>query len=537
MPRGADGEGVRYRAFISYSHRDAAFGRKLHRSLETYRLPRRLVGQPTALGPAPRRLMPIFRDLDELPAANDLTEKVRSALAASDTLIVVCSPAAAQSRWVTREVEVFRQLHPDRPILLALLRGEPSEAFPAALRPTGLDDGSPEPLAADFRPHHDGARLAFLKLVAGILGLGLDDLLQRDAQRRVRRVMAVTIGALATMLAMGASTVFALQAQAEAERQRAQAEGLIEFMLTDLRTRLKEVGRLDVMSAVNSRVLDYYRDQDLDHMPPASLERRARLLLAMGEDNETRGDLKAAAAQFNEASRTTAALLAEKPDDPERIFDHAQSEFWLASVDFQAGRKDQAIRGYLAYERLAGRLVAMAPKNPIYLRELAYAEGDLCAAALLRPERPTDGPTAVRWCTSALSHMQAAAARMDAKDEIQSDLINRHAWLADAYCADGKLERARAERLEEDKLLEPLLAADPKNQHLREHRVALHRALAQIDMLEGRPDLARQHLDEAREGIDEMLAFEPANERWRRQRDKVTEELADPGRLADPNSK
>src|SRR5688572_22011481 len=100
MTEGVPGEGARYRAFISYSHRDAAFGRRLHRRLEAYRIPRRLVGRTTPLGAVPRRLAPIFRDREELPAADDLTTEVRAALAASGALIVVCSPAAAASPWV-----------------------------------------------------------------------------------------------------------------------------------------------------------------------------------------------------------------------------------------------------------------------------------------------------------------------------------------------------------------------------------------------------------------------------------------------------
>ena len=43
-------EGARYRAFISYSHADKAFGRRLHRRLERYGVPRRLVGRATARG-------------------------------------------------------------------------------------------------------------------------------------------------------------------------------------------------------------------------------------------------------------------------------------------------------------------------------------------------------------------------------------------------------------------------------------------------------------------------------------------------------
>ncbi len=51
-------EARRYFAFISYSHHDAAWADWLHKSLETYRTPRRLVGQVTAAGTIAPRLDP-----------------------------------------------------------------------------------------------------------------------------------------------------------------------------------------------------------------------------------------------------------------------------------------------------------------------------------------------------------------------------------------------------------------------------------------------------------------------------------------------
>ena len=96
--------------FISYSHKDARFGRRLHRRLESYRVPRRLVGRETPRGPVPARLAPIFRDREELPAAHDLSAEVRAALARSETLIVICSPNAAQSKYVNEEIRRFKML-------------------------------------------------------------------------------------------------------------------------------------------------------------------------------------------------------------------------------------------------------------------------------------------------------------------------------------------------------------------------------------------------------------------------------------------
>ena len=110
--------------------------------------------------------------------------------------------------------------------------------LPAERSPTG----GAEPLAADLRPDADGRRLGFLKLVAGLSGVGLDALVQRDAQRRVRRVTAVTAAALAAMLVMAVLTGLALSQRREAERQRAEAEGLVEFMLTDLRDEAERSG-------------------------------------------------------------------------------------------------------------------------------------------------------------------------------------------------------------------------------------------------------------------------------------------------------
>jgi hypothetical protein len=83
MPESVANSGFAYRAFISYSHRDKAWGDWLHKALETYRVPSRLVGTRTAHGTIPRRLHPIFRDRDELPSAADLGRKVNEALAKS----------------------------------------------------------------------------------------------------------------------------------------------------------------------------------------------------------------------------------------------------------------------------------------------------------------------------------------------------------------------------------------------------------------------------------------------------------------------
>jgi len=515
------GTAGRYRAFISYSHRDARFAVRLHRQLEGYRLPTRLVGTKTPRGTVPARLTPIFRDIDELPASDDLSAEILGALSESEALIVLCSPDAKASRWVNREVELFRQLHPERPVLPVLLRGDPDEAFPAALYAPGPDGQVREPVASDFRG--EGARLGRTKLIAGLTGVGVDDLVQRDAQRRLRRVMAVTAAAVIAVIILSALLVLALRAREEAQRQQAEAEGLIEFMLTDLRGRLRGVGRLDVMSAVNTRAMDYYEDQGLSALPDASLERRARLLHAMGEDDDARGDTRGALAKFREAHRTTAAALARRPADAEALFAHAQSEYWLGYVDYRAHRFDGARTRFSAYASLADMMVAAKPGTIKYVREQGYAQSNLCALALTPKDKDT--ALAARACRAAVAAKLRVAQDNPKDSRAQADLANGYGWLADAQTAMGDTTGARDTRTRQAEAINRAIAADPQNLDYRDLWVTLQFALAVIDREDGRFETGRKRLLDARAKVDDMVQRDPANRLWKERRDQVDRRL------------
>ena len=488
---------TRYRAFISYSHSDSNFARWLHRSIERFALP--------ATGAAPRqRLAPVFIDRAELPAATDLSATVREALAGSAALIVVASPGARASAWVDREIALFRELHPDRPILTALIAGEPDEAFPPAL--TGSGATRIEPLAADFRKQADGRRLGLLKIVAGLTGQPLDRLVQRDAQARQRRVMAVTAAALLLSLVLGGLLVLAIQARAEAERQRASAEGMVEFMLTDLREKLKGVGRLDVMDAVNARAMAHYSAQPLDGLPPASLTRRARLLHAMGEDAASRGQMAEASALYGEASRTTAAVLARQPDNPDAIFAHAQSEFWVGSAAWAQRDLPRTERHWRAYLTHAEALARREPGSLRALMEQGYAQGNMCELVNRQTGRPTE---ALPWCERSTAFMRQAVARTDSTAQNRLDLANRIGWQADVLGKAGRIEAALALRAEETAIIARLLAADPANRDLVERRLWPEVGAGQLELAAGRHGAALARMQRCQADYARLAAERP----------------------------
>jgi hypothetical protein len=195
----------------------------------------------------------------------------------------------------------------------------------------------------------------------------------------------------------------------------------------------------------------------------------------------------------------------------------------VAYVDYSRGRAAQAKAGWESYRRLAARMVALAPDEPKYLRELGYAEGNLCTAAL---DAPKDPPTAVRHCAAALTAMEKAARLLAGDGHIADDLINRQAWLADAYMADGKNDKALEHRLAEERLLAPLIAADPKNMRFKEAWVVLQRTMALLQYRAGRRDDVRPRLNHAKAAIDEMVSFDPENRAWKKLQDAIDSDLA-----------
>ena len=87
----------KYRAFLSYSHRDTAAAKRLHGRLEGFRIDKDLVGRETPMGPIPKHLRSIFRDRHDFDAGGTLAVQTVAALDSSAALILVASPAAASS--------------------------------------------------------------------------------------------------------------------------------------------------------------------------------------------------------------------------------------------------------------------------------------------------------------------------------------------------------------------------------------------------------------------------------------------------------
>ena len=526
----------RYYAFLSYSHKDEALADWLHSELEAFHVPRSLAGRLTENGVVPKRLKPIFRDQHELAAADDLSEEIENALSSSQFLIVLCSPSAAKSRWTNAEIETFKRAHPEGCVLGVIASGEPfasempgredEECFPPALlhkydrrgRRTGK---RVEPLAADLREGRDGRRLGFLKLVAGLLGVGLDELIQRESAKRHRRLAWITGGSVTGMLVAFGLAFTAIQARDAAREQRREAEGLVAFMLGDLKDKLEPIGRLDALDGVGSRVLAYYSKQDTSDLSDAALLQRSRALSLTAQVAYLRGNLDGAARLYREAMEGTNEAIRRKPDDPQRLFDHAQNVFWVGELARRRGETDRAEASYREYKRLADRMVAIQPDNLKWRMEVAYANENL--GIVLMSQRRFD--EAARRFQETLQPMQSLAAVDPANSQYQEEVNKALGWLADAQLALGRLDDAIAIRQKQVGYLERLLGRS-SDVALQQQLIPAHQSLGLLYASRGQTDRGISEYRLALAQAAHLTAVEPNNSLWNDMAARARLELA-----------
>lgn len=221
-----------YACFISYRHSDnteqsGEWASWLHQQLETYTVPPSLVGKLNRSGKKiPKRIYPVFRDETSAASSSNLTDELHEALKRAENLIVICTPSAAQSPWIDEELRFFKA-HRGADHLFGIIvagdpaarEGDPLDCQPKALRykvdangaltserehdllfpdfraPDGMHGvpdkakyiarlraggASASAARAEAEAYADRVEMMKLKVIAGLLDVQLDDLLQRQ---------------------------------------------------------------------------------------------------------------------------------------------------------------------------------------------------------------------------------------------------------------------------------------------------------------------------------------------------------------------
>lgn len=435
----------RYSTFISYSHTDSHWADWLQKRLEAYKLPdsmlNKVSGAPT--------LSPVFRDRSELASGSSLSEAIQQACQESGSMIVICSPDSARSRYVNQEILLFKKLGRTHRIFPIVVAGEPNssdlsaECFPPALKYELDEAGSmtqtlADPLAADARSKQDGKGDALLKLVAGILDIHFDDLKKRQVRRSQLQMAIVTAVSLSVAISTIGLTVVAYQATEDAQRRQDQAEALIGFMLGDLRKRLEPVGRLDVLDAVGDEAMAYFASLPPEDRSDKATLQHAMALRQIGEVRKHQGKLDTSAEAFIESKRLLELAHQRFPDNLDVMFELSQSHFWVADIYFSRNDITSARKEIQSYRDLSEQLTEADPDNDDYWLEFSYAESNLGTldANLGRSEKSKD-----RFM-SVLKVQQMLLERNPDDRSIKLKIAGTYSWLGSTAISLWNIESA-----------------------------------------------------------------------------------------------
>lgn len=469
---------MRYHAFISYASADRAVGERFQRAIEHYRVPRPLRGADRGFGAVPKRLSPLFRDRSDARAGRDLGQTLHEALAASDALVVLCSPASARSKWVNEEIRAFRRLGRDARIFPVLVTGhscrfDPDAAPQGAFAPAlfeRIDAGGARlaaedasPLAPDLREGGDGEHLARLKIVAAITGIPLTELTQRqhEAERRERRVVRAVAAALAALAIAASGAAVAAWRSAEAARQR--LESAIEMAARRVDDAVRFNDAYGVPTAVVAQLLEGAErdfaeliDARATDTPGLTLQ-RARLSTLFADLQGAVGDRARQLRSAREALRAAEAVpVARSWSEPRTWFARLPAprdavEQRLAALQALAVALDGDAATQAESERTLerGRALAASARQPRYLArfwaligERRYRAGDP-AAALAAQDTAEATLAADTRAGDAASGYELATVRSD-RAEMLLELERHGEALRDQSAATDYFDRRAA---------------------------------------------------------------------------------------------
>lgn len=553
---------LKYRAFLSYAHADMARGKLLHRQLEAFRIAKDLAGRETPRGPVPKTLRPIFRDREDFTGGHTLTDATVAALDASAALIVLCSPVAATRPAVNEEVRLFRHRHPDRLVIPVILDGIYPDNFPPALRfeigPDGtVTDRPVTTLGPDLRETADGRTLSLAKIVAGLVGVGTDEIVRRAERDRQRRLRNWIVGLSTVIVALAGLTFWAEvnrreadvqrgvaeeqrrvadQRRQEAERNFALAKTAADSLVFDIAQGLRDVE--GVRAETVTKILGTARGtfNKLADAAPDNLElqrSRAAMLSEFGTTYEAQGVLPAALESFGAALVIVDRLAKADPENAALLRDVAVLTERIGDVYADQGNLATAQEQYRAsFDRIAALLERDTSSTDLQqvtsvlhnkMGDVLRVQGDL--------------PAALMRYRAAFAVRERLAKSDPGNAGRQRTLSVSHNRIGGVLFAQGNLPEALDSLRASLVIAETLAKTDPGNLQLQRDSSIAHEKIGDTLRAQGNLQAAVESYRASLAIAERLVKADPGNAEWQNDlsvpHDRIGDILVAQGRLAD----
>lgn len=288
--------------------------------------------------------------------------------------------------------------------------------------------------------------------------------------RRNRRSVTVAAVSLLLLVVFGIATVTrivhaehrAQDERAKAERHRADAEELLEFMLGDLREKLRPLNQLGLLESVAHKARDYF-EQRPDDLGSDDLRKHAVALLDLGDVLVENGHTDAALAEYRRGRELARGLVLLAPTAPAMRSLLATAHMKVGDVIRIRGDVQRAIVEYRA-------ALTMAPIELPYLRDLAFIHGRLGEAL----QRQGDPAEALAEYRIELALRLGAATTTPATSAVQHEIANAHARIGTVLRTQGETIAALGEYNTALAIAQAIVAVEPTNALVQRDLANIH---------------------------------------------------------------
>jgi serine/threonine-protein kinase len=334
-----------------------------------------------------------------------------------------------------------------------------------------------------------------------------------------RHRLAVAAGSVGVLALVGLTTVSVLQArraeaaEQQAQARRQQAEDLLSYLLGEMASQLRPVGRLSLLESIGQQALQVLGGPG---QPEASssedLLKRVKALLMLAEVNLQKERFDVASDALVSAERWFKQAQQRSPEDEAVLRQGTQLAFWMGELALRQGRPADAVQHWTRYQDIALKWAGKAPGAEESLLELSHARSNLGALAL----RSLGLDEARRQFGVALESSRSLHARRPEAEEYQKKLNDDLVWAMETAVASGRAAEALAFSDELLALQERRLAARPQDLVPKvDQAVALGWRAQALEAM-GRPQDAAAAQAGALAALREAVTGDPNNQRWRR---------------------
>jgi tetratricopeptide (TPR) repeat protein len=151
---------------------------------------------------------------------------------------------------------------------------------------------------------------------------------------------------------------------------RDQADGLITFMLHNLRDKLRPIGRLDVLDDVAKKAKEYLDNLPKDLITASRLKQKIAMLVNLGEVQVGQGKLQDALEAYQQGLAISKGLAEQDQSNPVWQADLSVSYEKVGNVLQAQGKLPEALDLYQQDLAIAKRLAEQDKSNSVWQRDL-----------------------------------------------------------------------------------------------------------------------------------------------------------------------